>query len=177
MAHSALLPLQAATLGVAYTLEACRRGSGSGGQGVEQAVANGRPNFLATVVACLNEAYLLAGRLEDARQRAAALDLARPYQQRGNQAWALWLLGEAARQPSPEGELAGPLPPGLTLAEELGMPPAQAHCHRGLGTLCDDRSAERGPCRVLRCYRSLSPMEMTFWIPETGASLAQGTAR
>ena len=36
----------------------------------------------------------LAGHLEDAYTRAAqAVDLARQYQQRGNQAWALWLLG------------------------------------------------------------------------------------
>ena len=93
---------------------------------------------LALVVTCLSEAYLLAGRLEDARQRAAqALDLARHYAHRGNQAWALWLLGEStAHQASPEGEpAAGHYRQALALAEELGMRPLQAHCHRGLGTL------------------------------------------
>jgi hypothetical protein len=49
------------------------------------------------VVTWLSEAYLLAGRLEDAHTHAAqAVDLTRQYQQRGNQAWALWLLGESA---------------------------------------------------------------------------------
>src|SRR5207244_11480024 len=106
--------------------------------GVEQQVARGRPRLLAPMVARLSEAYLLAGRLEDACQRAAqALDLARQYQQRGTQAWALWLLGESmARQASPEGEpAAGHYRQALALPEELGMRPLQAHRHRGLGTL------------------------------------------
>ena len=54
-----------------------------------------------------------------------------------HQAWALWLLGEStARQASPEVEpAAGHYRQALALAEELGMRPLQAHCHRGLGTL------------------------------------------
>jgi hypothetical protein len=81
---------------------------------------------------------MLAGRLEEARQRATqACDLACQYQLRGTQAWALWLLGEStARQVSPEGEpAASHYHQALALAEELGMRPLQAHCHRGLGTL------------------------------------------
>src|SRR4029453_17442885 len=75
-------------------------------QGMEQAVARGRPRGLALVVTWLSEAYLLAGRLGGAYQRAAhAVDLARQHRQRGTQAWALWLLGEStARQESPEVE-------------------------------------------------------------------------
>ena len=133
------LPRQAAALGLAYALE----GRVAAGlvlveHGVAQEVARGIPSFLAPSLACLSEAYLLAGRLEDARQRAAqAVDLARQYTQRGNQAWALWLLGEStARQASPEVEPAvGHYRQALALAEELGMRPLQAHCHRGLGTL------------------------------------------
>ena len=137
----------------------------------------GRPRNLAPVVACLSEAYLLAGRLEDARQRAAqALDLARQYQQRGNQAWALWLLGEStARQASPEVEpAAGHYRQALALAEELGMRPLQAHCHRGLGTLYA-RQGQREQARAalataIDLYRD---MEMTFWLPQAEAALAQ----
>jgi len=71
-------------------------------RGVEQEVANARARRLALVVALLSEAYLLTGRLEEARQLPAqALDYARRYKQRGHQAWALWLLGEStARQAS-----------------------------------------------------------------------------
>ena len=90
------------------------------------------------MVAWLSEASLLADRLEDAHTRAAqAVDFARQYQQRGTQAWALWILGEStARQAFPESEPAtGHYRQALALAEELGMRPLQAHCHRGLGTL------------------------------------------
>ena len=105
------------------------------------------------VVAQLSEVYLLAGRLEDARQHAAqALDLARQYQQRGNQAWALWLLGEStARQASPDVEpTAGHYRQALALAEELGMRPLQAHCHHGLGTLYARQASRNRPVQRSR---------------------------
>ena len=131
----------------------------------------------ASVVAWLSEAYLLAGRLEDARQRAAqALDLARQYQQRGHQAWALWLLGEStARQASPEVEpAASHYRQALALAEELGMRPLQAHCHRGLGTLYarqgQQEQARAALATAIALYRD---MEMTFWLPQAEAVLAQ----
>src|SRR5207248_5307306 len=120
-----LLPTMAAVLGLAYALE--RRviaGLALVEHEVEQEVATGRPRSLGPLVARLSETYLLAGRLEDAHQRAAqAVDLARQYQQRGIQAWALWLLGEStARQASPEVEpAAGHYRQALALAEELGM--------------------------------------------------------
>jgi tetratricopeptide (TPR) repeat protein len=133
------IPVQAAALGLAYALDGrVAAGLALAEHGVEQAVAVCRPRILAYAVIQLSEAYVLAGRLEEARQRAEqALALTRQYQQRGNQAWALWLLGEStARQASPEGEpAAGHYRQALTLAEELGMRPLQAHCHRGLGTL------------------------------------------
>jgi tetratricopeptide (TPR) repeat protein len=129
------------------------------------------------VVAYLSEAYLLADRLEDARQRAAqACDLARQNQQRGTQARALWLLGEStARQASPEvGPAAGHYRQALALAEELGMRPLQAHCYRGLGTLY----AQMGQRELARTALSAAlalycAMDMTFWLPQTKEALAQ----
>ena len=55
------------------------------------------------------------------------------------------------------------------------MRPLQAHCHRGLGTLySQDRSSGHKP--VPPCPR-LSPctasMEMTFWLPQAEATLAE----
>src|SRR5262249_58854259 len=103
------VPWLAAALGVAYALDGrVVAGLALAEHGVEQAVAVCRPRLLAYAVIQLSEAYVLAGRLEEARQRAAqALDLARQYTQRGNQAWALWLLGEStARQVSSAVELA-----------------------------------------------------------------------
>jgi tetratricopeptide (TPR) repeat protein len=172
------VPRQAAALGLAYVLEGrVAAGLALVEQGVEQQAARDRPRFLAPLVAWLSEAYLLAGRLEDAHQRAAqALDLARQYQQRGNQAWALWLLGEStARQVSPAVEpTVGHYRQALTLAEELGMRPLQAHCHRGLGTLYaatgQREQARSALTTAIEMYKS---MEMTFWLPQTEATLAE----
>jgi tetratricopeptide (TPR) repeat protein len=173
-----LLPSMAAALGVAYALDGrIAAGLALVEQGVEQAGARGRSRRLASMVAWLSEAYLLADRLEDAHTRAAlAVDLARQYQQRGHQAWALWILGEStARQAFPESEpAAGQYRQALALAEELGMRPLQAHCHRGLGMLYA-RTGQRQQARAalaaaIDLYRN---MEMTFWRPQTEAVLAQ----
>ena len=168
----------ATALGLAYALEGrVAAGLALVEHGVEQEVASGRSRRLALLVTWLSEAYLLAGRLEEARQRAAqAVDLARQYQQRGHQAWALWLLGEStARQASPEVESAvGHYRQALALAEELGMRPLQAHCHRGLGTLYAAVGQREQACTALttaiEMYRA---MDMTFWLPQTQAALAQ----
>ena len=172
------LPRQAAALGLAYALE----GRVAAGlvlveHGVAQEVARGIPSFLAPSLACLSEAYLLAGRLEDAHQRAAqAVDLASQYQQRGNQAWALWLLGESmARQASPAGEPAAcHYRQALTLAEELGMRPLQVHCHHGLGrlyrTLGQREQAHAALRSAIALYRA---MDMAFWLPQAETALAE----
>jgi tetratricopeptide (TPR) repeat protein len=176
------VPEQTAALGLAYAQAGCgATGLALVEQGVEQAFAGNNPRSLAFVVAYLSEAYLLAGRLEDACQRAAqACDLARQYQQRGTHARALWLLGEStARQASPEvGPAIGHYRQALALGEELGMRPLQAHCHRGLGTLYA-KIGQQEPARMalstaIEMYRA---MAMTFWLPETEAALAQVDAR
>src|SRR5262249_24912967 len=146
-------------------------------QGVEQQVARGRRRRLAPAIACLSEAYLLAGRLEEARQCAVqALDHAHQYKQRGNQAWALWLLGESRAHHASPG--AAPAAchsrQALTLADELGMRPLQALCHRGLGTLYAQtgrrEQARAALATAIDLYRA---MEMTFWLLQAEAMLAQ----
>jgi tetratricopeptide (TPR) repeat protein len=125
----------------------------------------------------LSQGYLLAGRLEEARTHAArALVLARERQDRGIQAYALWLLGEiAARGDLPEGEPAETCyQQGLALVDELGMRPLQAHCHLGLGMLYA-KTGQREQARTalataIDLYRA---MEMTFWLPQAEAALAQ----
>ena len=173
-----LLPLQTAALGLAYALEGrVAAGLALVEQGVEQQAARGGSWRLALLVAWLSEASLLAGRLEEEYQHATqAVDLARQYMRQGNQAWALWLLGEiTARQASPEGEpAAGHYRQALALAEELGMRPLQAHCHLGLGALyrqmgCVEQ-ARVALSTALDCYRA---MEMTLWLPQTEAALAE----
>ena len=124
-----------------------------------------------------SEGYRLAGRLEEAIQVAMdALELARAHQERGHQAYALRLLGDIAvhREPPEVNEAETHYRQALALAEELGMRPLQAHCHRGLGTLYatigqqEQARAELSAAIVL--YRA---MDMTFWLPQTEAALAQ----
>ncbi len=122
------VPSIAAALGLVYALEGrVAAGLTLVEHGVEQAVAIGRARSLAPAIACLSETYLLANRWEDAHTRALqAVDLARQYQQRGHQAWALWLLGEsAARQRVPSGRARRwPLPPGPRPGRGAGHAPA-----------------------------------------------------
>jgi class 3 adenylate cyclase len=146
-------------------------------QGVEQEVARGRPGALALLAAWLSEVYMLAGRLEEECQRATqAYDLACQNKQRGRQAWALWLLGEStARQASAEIESAsGHYSQALALAEELGMRPLQAHCHRGLGMLYarqgQQEQARTALSTAIALYRS---MDMRFWLPQAEATIRE----
>jgi Flp pilus assembly protein TadD len=66
----------------------------------------------------------------------------------------------------------------LTLAEELGMRPLQAHCHRGLGMLYamtgQREQARTALSTAIEMYRS---MDMTFWLPQAEATLAQVEGR
>jgi tetratricopeptide (TPR) repeat protein len=132
-------------------------------------------------VGYVSEAYLLAGRMQEAVQLARrALDLARTHKERGYQAWALRLLGEiAAHQDPPEiAQAEAHYQQALALAEDLGMRPLVAHCHLGLGTLYA-ATGQREPARAalsaaIELYRA---MEMTFWLPQAEAALAQAEER
>jgi predicted ATPase len=146
-------------------------------QAVEQTVAMGLMRDHALRVALLSEAYLLAGRLDEAGTQAQrALDFSRAHQERGHEAYALRLLGEVyARHDSSEVEPAEThYRQALTLAEEIGMRPLQAHCHFGLGTLYT-RTGQREQARAalsiaMVLYRA---MDMHFWLPQAEAALAQ----
>jgi Flp pilus assembly protein TadD len=62
----------------------------------------------------------------------------------------------------------------LALADELGMRPLQAHCHSGLGMLYtktgQQEQARAELSTAMEMYRT---MEMTFWLPQVEAALAQ----
>jgi tetratricopeptide (TPR) repeat protein len=86
----------------------------------------------------LGEAYLLAERVEEARTAAdRAVTLARERGERGNEAWALRLLGEIAshRDRSDAETAERHYGAAMVLASELGMRALLAHCHLGLGKL------------------------------------------
>jgi DNA-binding NtrC family response regulator/tetratricopeptide (TPR) repeat protein len=146
---------------------------------LEQAVG---PNVLTTGMgllwmAYLSEAYLLAGRRDEAIQLAEhALELARRQNELSNQAWVLRLLGEIAAHWDPPGaqQAEDHYRQALALAEELGMRPLQAHCHLGLGKL--HAKIGRGAEALVELSTAIAlyrAMDMTFWLPEVEAALVQ----
>ena len=59
-------------------------------------------------------------------------------------------------------------------AEDLGMRPLQAHCHLGLGTLyAQTGQRERARAALTTAIELYRAMEMTFWLPQAEATLAQ----
>ena len=104
-------------------------------EGISESIRTGarqRPLW----VAWLSEVCRLAGRGEEAWQHAhQALDLARQQKARGDEALALHQLGTvyAHANPPDAAQAEAHYQQALTLAEELGMRPLLAHCHRGLG--------------------------------------------
>jgi len=170
----AYFPWVAASLGAAYTL------AGRVADAVPLLTREIERAMGVDQVFCylsLGETQMLAYRLEAAHVLAEqALAHARTRQERGNQAYALRLLGDiAARREPPESESAEAYYcQALALAEELGMRPLQAHCHLGLGTLYV-QTGRLEPARAaltaaVALYRD---MEMTFWLPQAEAALAQ----
>jgi len=145
-------------------------------QAMEQTIATAMVGEQVLCSLPLGEAQVLAGRLEEAHALAEqTLALAREHQERSNQAYALRLLGEiAARHDPPESALAkAHYQQALTLAEELGMRPLQAHCYLGLGTLYgrvgQAQQAHAELSTAITLYRA---MDMTFWLPQAEAALA-----
>jgi len=169
-----LFPYVASPLGVAYAL------SGRVAEAVlllEQAASMRFIRHVSSSLAALSEAYLLACRPDDAMALAQrAFEVAQQYNERGNQAWTIRLLGQiAAHRDPPEAQQAEDhYRQALALAEELGMHPLQAHCHLGLGTLYAKmdwhEQARTELSTAIALYRT---MDMTFWLPQAEATLTQ----
>jgi tetratricopeptide (TPR) repeat protein len=177
-ALSFYFPGLAAALGAAYTL---------GGrvadavplltQALEQSTAGETVVWRAACCLTLGAAHLLAGSLAEADAVAeGALAHAREHQERGHQASALRLLGDIAahRAPPDADQAAAHYRQALTLANELGMRPLQAHCHRGLGMLyATTGPQEQARAELAAAIAMYQEMAMTFWLPEAEAALAQ----
>jgi len=176
-----MLPLIGPGLGYASALQGrLTEGRALLEEGIGESMRTGGRLGVAYRVAWLSEVCRLAGRGEEAWQHACqALDLARQQKARGDEARALHQLGVVqAHADPPDVALAeAHYQQALALAEELGMRPLQAHCHLGLGTLY----ATTGPREQARAalttaidlYRA---MDMTFWLPQAEAALAQAGA-
>jgi tetratricopeptide (TPR) repeat protein len=146
-------------------------------QALERAIATAIVDYQVLCLLPLGEAHLLAGHLEKALALAEqALEITRAHQERGNEAYALRLIGEIAahRAPPDVDEAAAHYRQALALAEELGMRPLRAHCHLGLGILYQ-RVGKHEPARAAlsTAIELLRAMEMTFWLPQAETELAK----
>jgi tetratricopeptide (TPR) repeat protein len=177
-----LLPLVVSSLGYAYALSGrLAEALPLLERAVEQSAAMKQMNYHPLWMAHLGEAYLLAGRREVASQLARqALQRSCDLKQRGYEAYALRLLGETAAHDDPPEAAQAEVHyrQAISLANELEMRPLLAHCHRGLGTLYA-KGVQPDPARTelsaaIVLYRA---MEMTFWLPQAEAALAQGEGR
>jgi tetratricopeptide (TPR) repeat protein len=148
-------------------------------QSMEHFVSMGHLAYQSLRAGWLSEAYLLAGRTEDARRLADdAVDLAVRYGEVGHHARALRMMAETApRGSSSEIEQAvSRYREALALAEELEMRPLQAHCHLGLGKLYRQIGRlEEARSELSTAVTMLREMEMTFWLPDAEAELARVT--
>jgi tetratricopeptide (TPR) repeat protein len=177
-----LLPWVVSSLGYAYALSGrLAEALPLLERAVEQSAAMKLMNHHPLWMAYLGEAYLLAGRLEEANALAGrALALSRAHKEQGYEAYALRLLGAITTQRHPpEVESAEDYyRQAMALADELGMRPLQAHCHLGLGTLYATigrpAQAHAELSAAIDLYRS---MDMTFWLPQVEAALAQVEGR
>jgi tetratricopeptide (TPR) repeat protein len=146
-------------------------------QAAEEAVAMRRMVEQAHRLIRLSDTYLLTMRTKDAKDRAEqGLVLSREHRERGHEAWALWHLGTLTMQRDPLAveEVEGSYRQALTRADDLGMRPLQAHCHRGLGMLYIT-TGQQEPARteLSTAMKMYQDMEMTFWLPQTEAALEQ----
>lgn len=174
----AWFPLLAAALGATYT--------GAGRiddarvllrQALELAVAT---EMVVNQAACsvgLADAELQAGHLDEADALAGrAVSLARAHGERGNEAYALRVLGEifARRVPIQRVQAEDRYVQSLDLAETLGMQPLQAHCRYSLATLFAitgrRKLARTELSKAIEQYRA---MEMNLWLGAATAALAR----
>jgi class 3 adenylate cyclase/tetratricopeptide (TPR) repeat protein len=167
----------AADLGLALAhTDRVADGLAMAGEGVARARALGRIGRLSLLVTHLGHVSLLAGRpgpaLELGRE---ALHLAVTRKERGNQVYALWLLGEIAAR---DGESAAErsrthLRRAVALADELGMRSMRARCLLALAL----RAREAGEGLAARALLEeaiflLRAMGMAHWLATAETALA-----
>jgi class 3 adenylate cyclase/tetratricopeptide (TPR) repeat protein len=177
-----LFPRVASALGSAYALSGrVAQALPLLEQAVEQAAAMSLLAHQSLWLVGLSEGHLLAGRIEEAIQTAErALELSREHKEQGYQAWTLRLLGEIAaqRDPHERGPAEASYRQALALANDLDMRPLQAHCHLGLGTLyVKTGQREQARTELFTAIELYRDMDMTFWLPQVEAALAQVEGR
>ena len=167
-----------AGLGSAYALQGrVAEGRALLEEAIRESISTGAWWGLANQLTRLSEVCRLAGCYDEAWQHARqALDLAWQQQARGIEARALYQLGAVRTHADPPdvAQAEAHYQQALALAEALGMRPLQAHCLLGLGTLyAKTGQAEQARAALAAAIALYRDMDMTFWLPQTEAALAQ----
>lgn len=134
-------------------------------QSIEVAESKGFVARHSLRLAYVSEAYLSLGRESEALKAATcALELARKHEERANEAYSLRMLGEVDLYRGNLSDAKAWLTQGVALAEELGMRPLGANCHKGLANAFDLSHQKSDAERHRSISNSLADaMEMRFW--------------
>ncbi len=131
--------------------------------------------FAPPIHAHLGEAYGLSGRIEAAVAALQhALELARRHEERGYEAWTLYLTGKVhALREHPDFKPAyDAYGQALALAGELEMHPLKAQCHLGVGQLARGAGKSRDAlehCRI--AVTMFRDMRMQSWLEKAESAL------
>jgi hypothetical protein len=171
-------PLVTSFLGSAYAFVGrCNEAVQLLGRAVEDTGWSQRMGGRALRMACASVGYMIAGRLEAAETFAGrGLELSRESKDQGSQGWLLCILRNLASRRSPlNAELVRTnCATALSLAQELGMRPLQAHCQLALGNVSaqvNDRSKARA--ELLEAAELYRLMAMPFWLSKAEAALGE----
>jgi tetratricopeptide (TPR) repeat protein len=165
-------------LGSAYALQGrLAEGRALLEEGISKSIRTNALQNRAHLVAWLREVCRLAGHYDEAWQHAQqALDVARQQKTRGGEVLALHQLGvvHAYADPPDAAQAEAHYQQALVLAEALGMRPLVAHCHHGLGRLyCQTGQRAQARTALTTAIDLYRAMDMTFWLPQAQATLAQ----
>jgi class 3 adenylate cyclase/tetratricopeptide (TPR) repeat protein len=119
-------------------------------------------------LAYLSEAYLLAGRYDDATASIGrALQLCRVHHQHLFEPDAVRIEGEILAHRTPQSDVTRAIDAylaALSLAGDLRMRPLVAHCHLGLGKLYRRDKREQAREHLATATTMYREMEMTYWL-------------
>jgi len=125
----------------------------------------------------LAQGYLLIGKLEEVTTLAVrALDFSRHHAERGNEARALYVLGEIASYDDSldVDKTVAHYEQAMALAEELRMRPLMAHCYAGLGKLyVKTGNLQRAKAHLSNGVAMMRDMQMGLWLEKAETELKE----
>jgi len=170
-------PRIASALGLAYSLAG--RGEESTrllGRAVTEGDRMGLVGGHALVVTWLAEAHDSVGDIATARGHAErALEMALRFRERGNEAWALRLLGDIAGRGGAPEQAQASLETARALGETSMMRPLVARCRLSLGrVLLREGAHDRAAVELDTARRAFADLGMTYWIRQADTEPTPG---